>query len=99
MNENRIRREWHIKSLVLMCVLIVAFVGFVQAVHVHTDNSKVSTQDCTICSVAHSGVIQSVSVSPIPVFHRIVAALQLPKIFHQSSGYVFSLRIRPPPAV
>jgi hypothetical protein len=99
LNENQVRREWHIKSLTWMCVLIVALVGFIQAVHVHTDNSKLSSHDCTICSVAHSGVIHQATVSPVPVFHRMIAALLLPEIIPQSSGFVFSLRIRPPPAV
>jgi hypothetical protein len=81
-----------------MCVLIVGLVGFVQAVHVHDSNSKLSSHDCTICSVAHSGVIYQAVVSPVPVLHRTVAALLVAAVVSQSSGFVCSSRIRPPPA-
>lgn len=96
--QQQIRREWYIRSLILMCVLVVALAGFIQAVHVHTDNSKLADHDCSLCSVVHSGIIYRAVVSPIPVFHRTVAILVVPETVSLSSGFVSSLRIRPPPA-
>jgi hypothetical protein len=82
-----------------MCVLIVGLAGFIQAVHVHDSNSKLSHHDRTICSVAHSGVIYQAVVSPVPVLHSTIVAPLVAAVVTQSSGFVSSSRIRPPPAV
>lgn len=82
----------------LVCVLLVVFSGFAQAIHVHTDDSKLPSHECSLCSVAHSGAVVSVAYQPSPEF--VPAPLFVaPEALHQSSGFVFSLRIRPPPAV
>lgn len=81
-----------------LCVLLVAFTGIVQAVHVHTDNSKLPSHECSICSVAHAGVLVSTVYRPVPLFVRRVLVV-LPQVDHSSFGFVSSLRIRPPPAV
>lgn len=82
----------------MLCVLLVAFTGFVQAVHVHTDNSKLPGHECSVCSVAHSGVLNSAVYRPVPLFVRTVLTV-LSEVAHNSFGFVSSLRIRPPPAV
>jgi len=94
---HKTHKNWPIKTLGLICVLLVGFSGFAQAVHVHSDNAKRPSHECSICSVAHSGVIASVTYQPSPVVTRSVLFVA-PDAIHQASGFVFSLRIRPPPS-
>ena len=82
----------------LLCVLLVAFVGVVQAVHVHSDNSKLPSHECSVCSVAHSGVLSTAVYRPFDLFVRAVLTVS-PEVARKSSGVIFSLRIRPPPTV
>jgi hypothetical protein len=93
---HKTHKNWPIKTLGLICVLLVGFSGFAQAVHVHSDNPKLPSHECSICSVAHSGVIASVTYQPSPVVTRSVLFVA-PDVIHQTSGFLFSLRIRPPP--
>jgi hypothetical protein len=93
---NKTLKKWPIRALGLVCVLLVGFSGFAQAVHVHADNAKLPGHECSICAVAHSGVIASATYQPSPVFVRSVLFVA-PDVIHQTSGFVFSLRIRPPP--
>jgi len=86
------------QALALACVLLVSFAGFAQAVHVHSDDSKIPSHECSICSVAHAGVLGSAIFQSIPVVAHAVLEL-LPEAPVKSSGFIFSLRIRPPPAV
>jgi hypothetical protein len=82
--------------LCLLCVLAMAFTGFVQVTHYHPDGSKLQGHDCSICPIAHAGVLSSANYEPTPVFIRtsiIVPAAQVSK----SSGFTFTLHIRPPP--
>jgi hypothetical protein len=94
---HKAHKNWPIKTLGLICVLLVGFSGFAQAVHVHPDNGKLPSHECSICSVAHSGVIASVTYQPVPVVTRSVLFVA-PDAIHQTSSFVFSLRIRPPPS-
>jgi len=72
--------------------------GVVQAIHIHSQNSKLPSHDCSICSVAHSGVLAKGLYRPVPVFVRTVLVV-LPEAAPKCSGFVSSLHIRPPPAV
>jgi hypothetical protein len=92
------RRHIRMAALSLLCVFLTAFTGYVQAVHVHGADSKLPSHECSICSVAHSGVVGSTPYRPVPVFTRTLLAV-LPEATTNSSGLVFSLRIRPPPGV
>jgi hypothetical protein len=87
-----------VRLLSLACILLVTFVGAVQAIHVHSNNSKLPSHECSVCSVAHSGVITSAPYRPAPVLVRTV--LFVPQgVLSKSSGFVSSLRIRPPPTL
>jgi hypothetical protein len=85
-----------VKSLSLLCVLLVAFAGFVQAVHVHSQNSGLPSHECSVCSVAHAGVVAQAVYRHTPVFARVVLVV-LPEVPVKSSDSVFTLHIRPPP--
>src|ERR1022692_3266011 len=92
------RKDTCIAAVSLLCIVLVTFVGVVQAVHVHTDNSKLPSHECSVCSVAHSGVLSSTVYRPFALFVRTVLTAS-PDVIYKSSGFIFSLRIRPPPAV
>jgi hypothetical protein len=86
-----------VKLLALAGVLLVAFSGFAQAVHVHADDSKLPSHECSLCSVAHSGAVVSIPYQPSPMF-TLAELFIAPESVQLSSGFLFSLRIRPPPA-
>jgi hypothetical protein len=92
------RKGTAVAALSLLCVLLVTFVGVVQAVHVHSDNSKLPSHECSVCSVAHAGILSSTVYRPAPLFVR-AALVVVPEAARNSLGFVSSLRIRPPPAV
>lgn len=63
----RMRRRGHLATLSLLCVLLIAFAGFVQATHVHTDQPDSASHECSVCSVAHAGVLPYIAALPIPI--------------------------------
>jgi hypothetical protein len=85
-------------ALSLLCVLLVAFTGVIQAIHVHSDSSTVPSHECSICSVAHAGVLSQAVYRPVPVFVRAVLVIPADAV-HRSSGFASSLHIRPPPVL
>jgi hypothetical protein len=91
------RAAWF-RALALLCVLFVGFIGFVQANHVHSDDSRLPSHECSVCAVAHAGVLHQLTYRPLTVFVRtirVVVAEASPK----ASEFSSSLYIRPPPAV
>jgi hypothetical protein len=89
-------RQATIRGLSLLCVLLVAFAGFVQAVHVHTPDSRLPSHECSVCSVAHAGVAAQAVYNHTPVFTRVVLVV-LPEVPVKSADSFFTLNIRPPP--
>ena len=95
----------HLRALTLArrasavaCILLVLFVGFVAAVHSHPDNSSASERACSVCALAHSGVVPVALGAPVPVFSSYtlyVTRAHSPR----SLLFVRSLYIRPPPMV
>lgn len=86
------------RASAVVCVLLVLFIGFVAAVHSHPDNSSSSERACSVCVLAHSGVIPVALGAPIPVFTSYplyVTRAHSPR----SLLFVSSLYIRPPPVV
>jgi hypothetical protein len=81
----------------LLCVLLIVFAGFAQAIHVHSDSSQIPGHECSICSIAHAGVLGSTIYQFAPLFFlTVLIAVSRPK--EKSSGFISSLHIRPPPA-
>jgi hypothetical protein len=90
------RQQVSFRLLCLVCVLAMAFTGFVQVSHFHPDSSKFPGHDCSICPIAHAGVLSSANYAPTPVFIRtsvVAPATQLT----ESSDFILTLHIRPPP--
>ena len=91
------RRQAHYVTLSLLCVLLIAFAGFVQSTHVHNDQPNSPSHECSVCSVVHAGVLPYSTTLPIPVIFEsahVVREEASPKLFAFAS-YHFS---RPPPA-
>jgi hypothetical protein len=82
----------------VLCVLLVLFIGVVQAVHVHSENSKLPSHECSICSVAHAGLIRNAIENPAPVLVQ-TETVAVAAVTRKSSDIVLSFRIRPPPSV
>jgi hypothetical protein len=74
----------------------MAFTGFVQASHVHSDDSKIAGHDCSICPIAHAGVLSSANYEPTPVFIR-TSVITPPTQISKSSDFILTVHIRPPP--
>jgi len=85
-----------IRVLALLCVLMLALGACAQAVHVHSANSGLHNE-CSICLAAHSGIVVGALYCPDPALIRTVLFVP-PQEITQSSGFVSSLQIRPPPS-
>ena len=84
------------RALAVLCVGLIFLTGIVAAVHVHADQSSTPDHSCSLCALAHSGVVPAVSSLPVPVF--------VSSGFFESAGEtsrsllsVSSSYIRPPP--
>jgi len=84
--------------LSLLCVLLILLAAAAQVNHVHPDNSKTASHECSICSVAHSGAFVNAVYQPVPVFVPSVLAPR-PQELLKPFFFVSHLYIRPPPSV
>jgi hypothetical protein len=87
-----------IRIITFICVGLMLFVGIIQAVHVHTENSKLPSHECSVCSVAHAGIIRNAVQNPVPIFVH-TESVSIAAVASKSAGVILSFRIRPPPAV
>ena len=84
--------------VVLLCVLLILFVGATQALHIHASN-EAANPGCSLCAVAHVSALPS-AVLASPVVAQVVVDVAesdlgtAPKRF-----FSFSLYVRPPPAM
>jgi len=85
------------RVLALLCILFVGFIGFVQANHIHSENSKLPSHECSICAVAHAGVLHQSSHQPLTLFAR-TPHFSIAQAASRRAGFSSSFRIRPPPA-
>jgi hypothetical protein len=84
------------RCISLLCVLLIVFTGLVQATHVHPENAKLTGHDCSVCSIAHAGVLNSDIYQPSPHLTRAVLVVP-PQIVEKASSFQLCLYIRPPP--
>ena len=83
---------------VLLCILLIFFVGVVAAAHVHARASALPDRSCSACALAHAGVAPVELTSPVPVFTG-TALAETPTEVSHSLLVISSLYIRPPPGV
>src|SRR3982074_2568678 len=86
-----------VRLVALFCMLLVAVGACAQAVHVHSESFRPHGYECSICLAGHSGIVVAALFHPDPAFVRTVLFVP-PQEITQSSGFVFSPHIRPPPS-
>jgi len=83
--------------VVVLCVLLMLFVGAAQALHIHASNEP-ANPGCSLCAVAHVTALPA-PVLAVPIVAETVApvgeseSVSVPQRF-----FSFSLYVRPPPA-
>jgi len=83
--------------VVVLCVLLMLFVGATQALHIHTSD-EAANPGCSLCAVAH------ITALPAPVLAVLMVAETVAPVgeFESASSpirfFSFSLYVRPPPA-
>lgn len=89
-----------LRHFALLCVLLLAFSGLVQAMHVHPQDTPRGDADkarCSLCLAGHApqqAVAKVDVVPPQPI--DTVPASTSKGILHEVAGH--AARIRPPPA-
>ena len=84
--------------VVLLCVLLILFVGAAQALHTHAAD-EAANPGCSLCAVAHVTALPA-PVLANPVVAEIVAVVADPDpVAAPQRFFAFSLYVRPPPAM
>jgi len=98
MTHNSAKATTAFRAAGLLCVLLISLSGFITAVHAHNPRTGSSERACSVCALAHSGVV-AVEIqlhAPVPVaFESFKPLAQQSPSFAQFSSFY----IRPPPAV
>lgn len=84
------------RAAALVCVFLILLTGFIAAVHVHPGQAAASDHACSICALAHAGVIPVALGAPVPIFVS-SDAFEPAAQTSRSLFFVSSLYIRPPP--
>jgi hypothetical protein len=84
--------------VVLLCVLLILFVGATQALHIHASD-EAANPGCSLCAVAHVTALAT-PVLASPVVAEIVNLVAEPCLVAAPKQFFsFSLYVRPPPAM
>jgi hypothetical protein len=90
------KQTFAFRTLGCVCVLLVCLTGFISAAHVHPAKANAPDRSCSVCAMAHAGVVPVELGSPIPVFTSSgtleESAESVPSFALHSALY-----IRPPP--
>jgi hypothetical protein len=81
---------------VLLCILLVFLTSFVAVAHFHPNNSGSADHSCSLCALAHAGIVVNNIVRPVPILAPSILA-ETPAITSHSFLLVASHYIRPPP--
>ena len=92
------RKSAWVRAVTLICIIVVMIAASAQASHVHPKNSKLGNHECSVCSVAHAGVLVTSAYRPAPLFFP-STFIHLQSVALKSFLLVSSLHIRPPPSV
>ena len=83
--------------VVLLCVLLILFVGATQTLHSHASN-EAANPGCSLCAVAHVTALPT-PVPASPVVAEVVDLVPDSNQFAEPNRFFsFSLYVRPPPA-
>jgi hypothetical protein len=86
------------RAAAVLCVFLIFLTGFIAAVHFHAAGPGTSDRACSVCALAHSGVVPVISGQQSPILVPSVISEAAPASSH-SLLLVSSQFIRPPPAV
>lgn len=83
---------------VILCVLLILFVGAAQAMHSHAQD-EAANPGCSLCAVAHVTALPAPMLAS-PLVAEMVAAVAHPPetLSAPKQFFSFSLYVRPPPA-
>jgi|SRR6516164_7817605 hypothetical protein len=84
------------RAAALLCVFLIFLVGFVAVAHLHSGNSATPDHSCSLCALAHAGVVPLVLNVPAPILVSSAMLDHSPEI-SPSLLLVSTLYIRPPP--
>jgi hypothetical protein len=82
--------------VVLLCVLLILFVGATQALHTHASN-ETANPGCSLCAVAHVTALPAPVLAAPVVAEAVVPVAQPDPISAPQRFFSFSLYVRPPP--
>jgi len=85
------------RATAAFCILLIFLTAFIAAVHFHADQSAPSDRLCSVCALAHAGIVAVELGRQVPIF--IPSAVSEPTAATPGSLLlVCSHFIRPPPA-
>lgn len=88
------RKPWAVRATSLVCLVLLALLTFVQAVHVHP--VATDADHCPICVAMHSAAPVTV-LAVVIVFVRISAPVPVPEVHSVVRPWHCTLFNRPPP--
>lgn len=86
------------RAAAVVCVFLIVLVGFVAAVHFHSDSGTAADRACSVCALAHAGVLPAELHSQLLIF----VPTQISQAAEPALASLLSVSahsIRPPPAV
>jgi hypothetical protein len=83
------------RASAVLCVLLVLFISFVAVAHSHSSDSN-TDRSCSICALAHAGVVPVEIGAHVPILIPAVISETAAESSH-SLLLVSSSYIRPPP--
>jgi hypothetical protein len=63
----RIKSDVH-RAAATFCILLIFLTGIITAVHFHADQSAASDHLCSVCALAHAGVVPVELGPQVPIF-------------------------------
>jgi hypothetical protein len=85
--------------VVLLCVLLILFVGATQALHIHASD-EAANPGCSLCAVAHVTALPAPLLAALAVAEPVTSSVaEAESISAPQRYFSFSLYVRPPPAL
>jgi hypothetical protein len=96
---NRSRDSRTSRSLVvLLCVLLMLFVGATQVLHIHASDDA-ANPGCSLCAVAHVSALPAPSLAAPIAAESVAPIAPVDPVSVPQRFFSFSLYVRPPPAL
>ena len=93
--ESRLSRLLYVAT-VCICISLIFLTSFVAVSHFHARDLSSPDRSCSLCALAHAGIVVNNAAVPTPVFAPSILA-ESPTATQHSLLLVSSHYIRPPP--